>query len=387
MSSTAPRIRNMQRSGIREIMDLAAGRTDVVHLEVGQPNFATPEHVIEAACRAAHGGFTTYTPNKGLLEVRQAMAHKLERFNKIVTSPDDVVISCGAVNALLESLMAVVSPGETILIPDPGWPNYQMMADVLDARAVLYPLVPEDGYLPDLDRLEQLALSTPGVKALIVNSPGNPTGAVFPASVMQRLVEIASRADLYLVSDECYEHVVYEGEHLSPAVFDTEGRVISVFSMSKSYAMTGWRVGYATGAPDVMELVAKIQEPLISCATAVSQKAAQAALEGDQSCVQEMTAAYRRRRDTVVDILHVGSVLVTVPNGSFYVLADISKVTDDSYAFARRLVAERGVAVAPGETFGPAGAGLVRLSLATSTDDLITGCQRLVAAVDEWRTS
>ena len=138
-------------------------------------------------------------------------------------------------------------------------------------------------------------------------------------------------------TDVLDEHVVYEGEHLSPAVFDTEGRVISVFSMSKSYAMTGWRVGYATGAPEVMELVAKIQEPLISCATAVSQKAAQAALDGDAACVQEMTAAYRRRRDTVVDILHVGSVLVTVPNGSFYVLADVSKVTDDSYAFARRL--------------------------------------------------
>jgi aspartate/methionine/tyrosine aminotransferase len=384
MAAPAPRIRDMQRSGIREIMDLAAGRTDVLHLEVGQPDFATPAHVVEAACRAARDGYTTYTANKGLLEVRETMAAKLARDNGIVADPDDVVITCGAVNALLETLVALVSPGDAILIPDPGWPNYEMMADVLDARVVRYPLVPGEGFVPDLDRLEELA-STSGAKAIIVNSPGNPTGAVFPPAVTERLVEIACRADLHLLSDECYEQIVFEGEHLSPGSLAHEGRVLSIFSLSKSYAMTGWRVGYVTGNPQVMELVAKVQEPLISCATAIAQKAAQAALDGDQGCVREMTAAYRDRRDMVVDVLRSGELLVAVPHGAFYVLADISAATTDSYAFARRLVAEHGVAVAPGETFGPAGAGLVRLSLAASSADLKAGAERLVGAVGGWR--
>jgi len=374
----------MQRSGIREIMDLAAGRADVLHLEVGQPDFPTPNHVIDAACRAAHDGYTTYTANKGLREVRESMSAKLERDNGISADPDNLVITCGAVNALLESLVATVSPGDSILVPDPGWPNYEMMADVLDARVVRYPLVPEEGFVPDLDRLEQIVSATDRAKAIIINSPGNPTGAVFPETVIERLVEIALRAGVYLLSDECYEQIVFEGRHLSPGSLDHEGRVISVFSLSKSYAMTGWRVGYVTGDPELMELVAKVQEPLISCATSIAQKAAQAALEGDQACVREMTAAYRNRRDMVVDILRAGDLLVTVPSGAFYVLADISRATTDSYGFARWLIEEHGVAVAPGQTFGPAGAGMVRLSLATNTDDLREGSERLVRAVSGW---
>jgi aspartate aminotransferase len=385
MSAPAARIEAMRRSGIREIMDLAASRPGVLRLEVGQPNFATPTHVIEAACAAARDGYTRYTANKGLAEVRESMAAKLARDNGIAADPDDIVITCGAVNALLESLMAVVSPGDAILIPNPGWPNYEMMADVLDARAVRYPLLPDDGFRPDLDRLVQLAATTPRAKAIVINSPGNPTGAVFPPAVIERLVDIAARADLYLVSDECYEKVIFDGEHVSPGSLDHGEHVVSVFSMSKSYAMTGWRVGYVTGASHLMDLVAKVQEPLVSCATAIAQKAAQAALDGDQSCVREMTAAYRRRRDMVIDILRAGDLLVDVPGGAFYVLADVSVVTHDSYGFARRLVAERDVAVAPGETFGTAGAGMVRLSLATSTDDLRAGAERLVQATVDWR--
>lgn len=384
MALPAPRIRDMKRSGIREIMDLAAQRADVLHLEVGQPDFATPAHIVEAACAAANQGYTTYTANKGLLEVRESITAKLKRDNGLDVSADDVVITCGAVNALFESLVAIVSPGDAILLPDPGWPNYEMMADTLSARVSRYPLLPDQGFIPDLERLDALA-ADPGVKVLIINSPGNPTGAVFPREVMEALVEIARRHDVYLISDECYEQIVFEGEHVSPGSLDHDGRVLSVFSMSKSYAMTGWRMGYVTGESSLIELVAKVQEPVVSCATAVSQKAGQAALEGDQSCVREMTASYRARRDMVVDLLRAGGLMIDEPHGAFYILADISSASMDSYAFARRLVAEKGVAVAPGLTFGPSGAGMVRLSLATSTDHLRTGTERLVEAVSEWR--
>jgi len=279
--------------------------------------------------------------------------------------------------------VALVSPGDGILLPDPGWPNYEMMADTLSARVSRYPLLPDAGYIPDLERLDALA-AEPGVKVLIINSPGNPTGAVFPRWVIEELVEIARRHDLYLISDECYEQIVFDGEHVSPGSLDHDGRVLSVFSMSKSYAMTGWRMGYVAGESSLVDLVAKVQEPVVSCATSVTQKAGQAALEGDQSCVREMTASYRARRDMVVDLLGSGGLLINEPKGAFYILADISAASSDSYAFARRLVAERGVAVAPGLTFGPAGAGVVRLSLATDTDQLRTGTQRLVEAVSQW---
>jgi aspartate aminotransferase/aminotransferase len=383
MAVPAARIRDMKRSGIREIMDLAAQRSDVLHLEVGQPDFATPAHIIEAGCLAATQGYTTYTANKGLLEVRESITAKLKRDNGIDVPADDIVISCGAVNALFESLVAVISPGDGILLPDPGWPNYEMMADTLSARISRYPLLPDQGYIPDLERLDALA-ADPGVKVLIVNSPGNPTGAVFPRWVVEELVQIAQRHDLYLISDECYEQIVFEGEHVSPGSLEHDGRVLSVFSMSKSYAMTGWRMGYVTGESSLVDLVAKVQEPVVSCATSIAQKAGQAALDGDQACVREMTASYRARRDMVVDLLRTGGLLINEPKGAFYILADISTASTDSYAFARRLVAEKGVAVAPGLTFGPAGADVVRLSLATDSDQLRQGTQRLVEAVREW---
>lgn len=386
MISPAPRIRDMKRSGIREIMDLAAERPDVLHLEVGQPDFATPAHIVDAACGAAREGYTRYTANKGLLEVRESIAAKLKRDNGIDVPPDDVIITVGAVNALFESLVALVSPGDAILLPDPGWPNYEMMADTLSARVVRYRLLPEQGFIPDLEQLDRLA-AEPCVKVLIVNSPGNPTGAVFPRWVVEELVEIARRHDLYLISDEAYEQIVFEGEHVSPGALDHGGRVLSVFSMSKSYAMTGWRMGFVTGESGLVDLVAKVQEPVVSCATAVTQKAGQAALDGDQTCVREMTASYRARRDMVVELLRAGGLLITEPHGAFYILADISSASSDSYAFARRLIAEKGVAVAPGLTFGPSGAGMVRLSLATETAQLRVGTERLVQAVAEWRQS
>ena len=385
MRHPAERIRLMRRSGIRQIMDLAAAREDVLHLEVGQPDFATPAHIIEAGCAAARSGYTTYTANKGLPEVRASIAAKLKRVNGIEAAADDIVITAGAVNALMEVLTTLVSPGDTILIPDPGWPNYQMMADVLSARTVHYPLVPEDGFLPDLDRLDHLAQES-GAKVLMINTPGNPTGAVFPREVVEALVELAARHDMYLLSDECYEEIVFDGEHASPASLGGADHVLSVFSMSKTYAMTGWRMGYVTGQRDLIDLVAKVQEPMISCATSIAQKAGQAALDGDQSCVRQMTGTYRDRRDMVVGILREGNLLISVPHGAFYIMADVSRVGDDSYAFARRLITETGVAVAPGETFGPSGAGKVRLSLATATPDLREGAERLVKAVSAWAT-
>lgn len=380
MKPYAEAVSAMRRSGIREVMDLASTRPDVLHLEVGEPDFPTPAHVIEAAAEAAAEGYTKYTANRGLRSLREALATKLARTNGVVVDPDQIVVTTGGVTALMESLIALVEPGEEVLIPDPGWPNYEMMTGVLRARAVRYPLERASGYEPDLDRLAELA-RRPRAKVLIVNSPSNPTGSVWSRETVERVVGIARESDLYVLTDEVYEEIVFKGEHVSPASLDDEGRVTSVFSFSKTYAMTGWRVGYVAAAPALADLVAKIQEPVVSCATAAAQKAAEAALLGPQTCVAEMRDAYRTRRDLAAARLREGGLFVDEPRGAFYILADISRATYDTFGFARWLVAEHGVAVAPGETFGPAGEGLVRLSLAAPSSALEQGIERLSEAV------
>ena len=187
----------MRRSGIREIMDLAAGRSDVLHLEVGEPNFPTPGHIVEAAARAAADGFTKYTPNRGLVEVRETMARKILERNGFGVGIDQIVVTTGAVNGIIQALMVMCDPGDVILLPDPAWPNYEMMATVADAPVRRYPLMPEIEFAPDLEALDHLCATTPRAKVLLVNSPGNPTGGVFDRTVLEGILEIATRYDLY----------------------------------------------------------------------------------------------------------------------------------------------------------------------------------------------
>ena len=299
MTYVSQRVRAMPRSGIREVMDLTAGQPDVIHLEVGQPDFRTPTHIVEAAVRAAEGGAHGYTPNRGIDPLREAVAERLRADHDVLAHPDGTVVTCGAVNALYAALTVLLDPGDAMLVPDPGWPNFAMMADLIGARAVRYPLDPSCGHRPDLDRLERLAASTDRLRVLLVNSPNNPTGGVLDEKDVVSLVDIAERHGLTVVSDECYGRIVFDGiEHVSPARFAPD-RVVLVTSVSKTYAMTGWRVGFLVAPRDVADAAAKVQEPVVACATTVSQYAAVAALTGDQSPVDAMVGAYRasaRRR-------------------------------------------------------------------------------------------
>jgi aspartate/methionine/tyrosine aminotransferase len=376
----------MRRSGIREVNDLAVSRPGVLHLEVGEPDFPTPAHIVEAAARALAEGYTKYTVNRGLPSLRDAIRLKLAERNGIDASLDQIVVTTGGVNALMEALIALVEPGEGILIPDPAWPNYEMMAAALNATALRYPLDSSAEFETDLDALATLA-GRPGAKVIVINSPSNPTGAVWSQETVEGVLEIARKHDLYLLSDEVYDEIVFEGRHVSPASLDDDGRVITVFSASKTYAMTGWRLGYVVASQELADLIAKVQEPVVSCAPTVSQKAFEAALTGSQDCVVEMREAYRRRRDVTVEAMRESGLFVTEPRGAFYIFADIGRATDDTYAFARWLVVEHGVAVAPGETFGPRGAGLVRVSLAAAPEALDEGVARLARGVESWRAA
>lgn len=372
----------MRGSGIRQIMNLALTMEGVQHVEVGEPDFPTPPHIVEAAHQAALDGYTRYTANAGLPSLREALSDKLRRFNGLSVPPERITVSAGAVSGLMVSMAALVEAGDEVLLPDPGWPNCEMMVRTIGATPVRYHLDPARGFLPDPDAIA--AQIGPRTKVILINSPSNPTGAVFPADTVKQLVRLAEKHDLWMISDEVYEQIVFEGEHVSPARFDRDGRVLSVYSFSKAYAMTGWRVGYVVTPPGVTEVVNKLQEPIISCASAVSQKAAEAALTGPQDCVGAMRLAYKRRRDLVVSLLREYDMFTYAPHGAFYAMVDISRVTDDTYDFARRLLLTQKVAVAPGETFGPSGRGFVRVALCAADETIeraVTALAREVSAV------
>ncbi len=238
----------MPVSRIREVMELAWGDPEAIHLEVGEPDFPTPEHVVEAAHEAARMGLTRYAPNAGLPVLREALADKIARRNGYEARPEQVVVTQGGIQALYLALRALLEPGDEVLLPDPAWPNYRMIAHLLGARVLSYPLVAEGGFLPRLEDLERLA--TPRTRAMLVNSPSNPLGTVVPRELMEGLLAFARRRGLWLVSDEVYDEVVFDGDFVSAgSLADPSDRLVSVYSFSKVYAMTGWRVGYLVAPP------------------------------------------------------------------------------------------------------------------------------------------
>lgn len=365
---------NMKPSGIREVMALAAKIPDVIHMEVGEPSFSTPDYIKKAAFEATMAGFTRYTASNGIISVREAIVEKMRRVDNVETTVDNVVVTVGGVGAISSALIALLDQGDEVLIPDPGWPNYESMILCSHAVPVRYQMSIADCFVPNVAEVEKLV--TPKTKAVIINTPANPTGAVFPKEVMRDLVDMVKRHGVYLISDEVYEELVFDGEHVSALTFDQEN-VVGCYSFSKTYAMTGWRVGYAICNTDIAKLMTKIQEPYVSCTAAVSQKAGEAALRGPQECVQEMRRAYMGRRDMAVEILQKNNMFVCRPNGAFYILADISRTGMDSYEFSKALIQEEKVALAPGATFGEVAKNLVRVSLATGDEDLREGLERM----------
>jgi aspartate/methionine/tyrosine aminotransferase len=365
-------------SGIRAMAALARQVPDVLNLGVGDPDFATPAHIADAAARAAREGFTRYTPSDGFATLRELIAEKVRERNGLDADVDQVVVTCGGCGGLFTSLLVLVDPGDEVLLPDPGWANYPPMAHVLNARPVFYPLDPARGWAPDLAALE--ARIGPRSKVVVVTSPGNPTGAVYDRDGLAELLELARRHDLWVISDECYDEIVFDGEHLSAAAVGEHERVLTVFSFSKSYAMTGWRLGYVVAPREVAPAVAKAQEPVDGNASSISQKAGEAALTGPQDCVREMRDAYRERRDLAAAALDAAGARYVRPRGAFYVMVDVSPA-GESLAFATRLLREEQVAVVPGSAFGPHGEGWVRVSLCVDPAVLREGVERLARAL------
>jgi aspartate/methionine/tyrosine aminotransferase len=365
----------MPASGIREIMDLAWKIPGCIHLEVGQPDFPTPKHIGEAGIHAIEQGFTQYTPSRGIPALRDAICRKLERQNHIHATLENLTVCPGAVTALDSAILAIVDREDEVLLADPGWPNPEMMVELIGAKPVYFQLHPRLGFLPDLDQIQSLV--TPKTKAFVLNSPSNPTGAIYPRTLLEGIYHFVQKHDLYLISDEIYEDLVFEGEHFSVGSIDQDGRVISVYGVSKSYAMTGWRLGYAVAPAEVSSVITKLQEPLVSCASSISQVAATAALDGPQEKVVWMREAYRRRRDIALEILRQYELYEYTPGGAFYLMVNIGRLGNDSREVAIRLLAETKVAVAPGTAFGKSMCQYVRVSLAASDEEVREGIERI----------
>jgi len=370
----------MAHSGIREIANEALRTPGAIRLDVGQPDFPTPQHVKDAGKRAIDENKTFYTHTQGILSLREKLVDKLARVNGIKTSPEKITCAPGGVGAIAAMLAAVLEAGDEVLLPDPGWPNYRMMLPWLGARGVYYPCPPSEGFQPDLDALKRLI--TARTKVLVINSPNNPTGAVYPTSTVAAFVDLAQRHNLWLLSDECYDQILLDGSWTSPAsLAPDDAHIATAFTFSKTYSMTGWRLGYLVGSAELIDTATKVLESNSSCVSTITQVAAEAALTGPQDCVAEMVGAYRRRRDSVVELLQDAELLIAKPTGAFYIMADVSPAGMPSRELAFALLRERGVSVAPGTAFGVVAGQAVRISLASSDADLEEGVGRLAEFV------
>jgi aspartate aminotransferase len=379
------RVRAVERSSIRYMFDIAEEMDDdLVRLEVGIPDFDTPAHVVDAACTAARDGHTSYTTNAGNPELRAAIADHMAGDYGVQVDPDEVIVTAGGMEALHLAALCTVSPGEEVVFPTPGFPNYWVQTRMADGVPNPVPMPAESGFTLDADRLVDAI--GPDTGLVILCSPNNPTGRTYDADEVRAVVDAAAEHDAYVVADEVYLGLSYDRDPEGVAAMAGHPEnVLTVNSCSKRYAMTGWRVGWLAGTTDIVDQATKIHESTTSCASSVSQHAALAALTGPQDAAAEMYDAFHERRDYVVDrAATVEGLTCPRPEGAFYAFLDLD-LPGTSLEIAEHLLREYGVVLAPGDGFGEVGAGWVRLSFANSLDRLEEGFDRIERALDDAR--
>ena len=383
----AERMSRLGTEGAFEVLararQLEAEGRDIIHLEIGEPDFPTADHIIDAAARALRNGWTHYGPPAGLPELREAVAEDAGRRRGISIHPSEVVITPGAKPIMFFVILALVEEGEEVLYPNPGFPIYESMVQFVGARPVPYALGEERDF--DVDAEAVLGKITDRTKLLILNSPHNPTGGVMRAGTLAALaegLEAPGRREVFILSDEIYNRLIFEGEHASLAQLPAlKERTIILDGFSKAYAMTGWRLGYGVMRPDLAEQVALLVTNSNSCTSSFSQMAAVDALRGDQDCVERMREEFRRRRGVIVEGLNaIPGFRCRRPHGAFYAFPNISGAGRDSRSLANALLADAGVACLSGTAFGAWGEGYLRFSFANSVDNIRKALER----IDGW---
>lgn len=382
MPSIASHLRDVRPNQIREITQAAWAQPGALVLSIGEPGFPVPEHIRDAGAAAFERDETGYTPNAGIPALREAFAERFRQHNGVGVDPSRIYVTAGAQQGLHLAMSILLGAGDEVLIPNPGYPTFCMTARLLHAQSVEYPLYPVNGFQPRIEDLEELV--GPRTRALVLNSPSNPLGAVFSEDLTRRLVRFAQSHDLWIISDECYEAFTYDVHHTSPARFDeVDGNVARVFTsltLSKTYGLTGVRVGALVTPPGMEPLLNNAMEAIVSCVAAPSQYAALAALTGPQDYVGQALSHYRANRDAACAVLRAAGIPYLDADGAFYLWADMSHATGgDVRSWVHAFLTEHGVAVAPGTAFGSIGEGWVRIALCGDRQELLDGVSRLPA--------
>ena len=380
MPHLAPHILSVPASGIRRIYLLASELDNVISLSVGEPDVAVAPHIGQAAKDAWDRDDTDYTANAGIPELRAVIVEKLARDNNLHVETEQVWATIGATQAVHQALQLTLSAGDEVLIPDPGYTIFTMAPRMLDAVPVPYSLRPERGFLPDLAELESLI--TARTRVIVVNSPSNPLGTVFPEPVLRELLDFARRQDLWVISDEVYEYFTWGEPHVSMAALDLDDRVFTAFSLSKTYAMTGIRIGYLVTPRGLAQTMRSVQEASISCVSTPGQYAAIAAITGSQQNVADARAHYQENIAAATALLDTKRIEYLRPAGTFYLWVRVDHVSNGDVAeWAERFLIEERVAISPGSAFGRTGEGWIRVSLAADREALLAGLDRLPARV------
>jgi aspartate aminotransferase len=377
MPMLAPHALTLPLSGIRAVTERAWAYPDAIGLAVGEPGVEVPAHIRRAGADAWLRDDTNYTANAGIQPLRDAISEHMRAFNGLDIPADRVVVTAGSSQGINLVMSMLLSAGDEILVPDPGYTIFSMIPHLMQVSPVGYELRPENGFDPDFDQLESLV--TDRTRALLINSPSNPLGSVFSPRVVEALVEFARRHDLWVISDECYEAFTYDSGYVSPLVFDNDQRVVSSHTLSKSYGLTGARVGWIVVPEQYAARIASAQECSVSCLNTPSQYAALAALTGPQDCVAEWADRFRETARQACALLDEYGISYLQPRGAFYLWIDMSFATQGEPVkeWALRFLDEQRVAVAPGDAFGPQGDGWIRVCLAVDRENVLTGLSRL----------
>ena len=387
----ATRLKEITFSGIRRIFNEAnrmeQNGADIIHLEIGRPDFDTPRHIKEAAKAALDRGDVHYTANTGTAALRRAIARKLGADNHLEYDPEtEIIATVGVSEAVFLAMSAFLNPGDEILVPSLGWVNYFSVPFLFDAKITTYPVREETGFQVRAADIESAI--TPRTKMIILVSPGNPTGGVISAKDLAEIAAVVQRHNVLVLSDEIYEKIIYDdAKHVSIASLPgMRERTIVVNGLSKSYSMTGWRLGYTAAPRELASPMMRVHQYVTTSAVSFAQAGGVAALEGSQDCVTEMVAEFKRRRDLLVPALNaIPGVKCEMPCGAFYVFPNVSAFGKSSEELTWYLLKEAGIAVVPGSVFGDAGEGYLRLSYANSYEKIKQATKRMKEALDKLR--
>ena len=378
----------LPQSGIRRMFDLAKNKTGVVSFCLGEPDFDTPQYIIDAGKEALDNGSTHYTDNAGKIELRKAISEYVEDFDHIKYDPESEICVCsGAMEGLYLTMTVLLNPGDEVIVADPCYPNYLAQIKMNHGVPVTVPVYEKDGFNFREENLEKAV--TKKTKAILLNTPTNPTGGVADHDTLEGISRVAIKHDLYVIQDAVYKQLIYddlEYENIA-SIEGMRERSIYIDSLSKSHAMTGWRVGYICGPADVIGVMPKLQENNISCVASFVQDAAAAALrnkEAGNENIRKMKKEYQRRRDVFCEgINSIEKLSVKVPKGAFYLFVNIEKTGLSSQEFCERLLESKNVLCSPGSAFGDMGNNFVRFSYATSMDNILEGIDRIRKFVEE----